>query len=95
MADLADQLGWCITTKDYLNDLIDEIESTGKAYENMIDELKQNGYFGDIATPLIQNQLQFQSEVESLKNYVADEHLDYIQQQADAVSATLRKLLNK
>jgi len=95
MADLADQLGWCITTKDYLNDLIDEIESTGKAYEDMIDELKQNGYFGDIAEPLIRNQQQFQKEVDSLKKYVADEHLDYIQQQADSVSATLRKLLDK
>ena len=95
MADLADQLGWCITTKDYLNDLIDEIEGTGKAYEDMIDELKQNGYFGDISEPLIRNQQQFQNEVESFKKYVADEHLDYIQQQADSVSATLKNLLNK
>jgi len=95
MADLTDQLGWCITTKDYLNDLIDEIESTGNAYEGMIDELRKNGYFGDIAEPLIRNQQQFQNEVDSLKKYVADEHLDYIQQQADSVSATLRKLLNK
>ena len=95
MADLADQLRWCITTKDYLHDLIDEIESTGKAYEQMIYELKKNGYFGDIAIPLIKNQQHFQNEVESLKKYVADEHLDYIQDQADSVSATLRKLLNK
>jgi len=95
MADLADQLGWCITTKDYLNDLINEIENIGKAYEKMIEELKQYGYFNELAKQLIKNQQEFQKEVESLKKYIANEHLDYIQQQTDSISATLRRLLNK
>ncbi|MDQ7084954.1 MAG: hypothetical protein Q9M36_08470 [Sulfurovum sp.] len=42
---LADQLGWCITTQDYLNDLNQELKYVAQQYQESVNQLKSFGYF--------------------------------------------------
>jgi hypothetical protein len=89
----ANQLGWCITTKDYLNNLNNEMIYVASLYNNMVDELQAQGYMTD-ALPIAQNMNnEFQKEVIDIVKYIEDEHLSYIQKQSNAISSELNKLM--
>lgn len=90
---LADQLGWCITTKDYLNSLNSEMLFVKNQYQNMVTNLRSSGYMSDLL-PMIDNMnVDFGAEINALVKYIQDEHLAYIQVQADATASTIETLL--
>ncbi|CAM5196343.1 hypothetical protein [Alishewanella longhuensis] len=92
---LADQLGWCITTKDHLNNLNNEMLYVKNQYQNMVTNLRSSGYMKDLL-PMIENMhSEFGSEINALVKYIQDEHLAYIQVQADATASTINTLLNQ
>ena len=91
---LADQLGWCITTKDHLNKLNSEMLFVKTQYENTLTNLRSTGYMTDLL-PMIENMsADFGTEIHNLVKYIQDEHLAYIQVQADATAATIEKVIN-
>ena len=90
---LADQLGWCITTKDYLNNLNSELLFVKDRYQNMVFYLRSSGYMSDLL-PIIDNMsADFGEEINELVKYIQDEHLAYIQVQADATASAIETLL--
>jgi hypothetical protein len=90
---LANQLGWCITTKDYLNNLNSELLFTKNRYENMVADLRSTGYMSDLL-PMIENMnADFGEEINELIKYIQDEHLAYIQIQADATASAINTLI--
>ena len=90
---LADQLGWCITTKDYLNNLNSEMLSIKNQYQNMVENLRSSGYMSDLL-PMIDNMnTDFGAEINALVKYIEDEHLAYIQVQADATADAINRVL--
>lgn len=91
---LADQLGWCITTKDYLNNLNSEMLFVKTRYENMITNLRSSGYMSDLM-PMIENMsADFGTEIHQLVKYIQDEHIAYVQVQADATASTIEQIVN-
>lgn len=90
---LADQLGWCITTKDYLNNLNSELLFVKSQYQKMVTNLRSSGYMIDLL-PMIENMnVDFGEEINVLVKYIQDEHLAYIQVQADATASIINKLI--
>ena len=91
---LADQLGWCITTKDYLNNLNAEMLYVAKQYANMVEQLKATGYMKDLLPMILDLNQEFEKEIQDIIRYIEGEHISYIQKQADAVSGEINKLMN-
>lgn len=75
---LADQLGWCITTQDYLNDLNAELKYVAQQYQNSIDELKSFGYFSEKMPHLENLCSEFDTTIDSVVEYVESEHIAYV-----------------
>jgi hypothetical protein len=91
---LADQLGWCITTKDYLNNLNGEMLYVASQYQNMVEQLQSTGYMRDLL-PMIENlNYEFDKEIKEIVKYIEGEHIAYIQKQSSAVSDQINKLMN-
>ena len=86
---LADQLGWCITTKEHLNHLNSEMLFTKTRYENMVMNLRQARYMREFLPAIEQMSADFSEEINNLVKYITDEHLPYIQIQADATASTI------
>jgi hypothetical protein len=87
MASLADQLGWCITTKDYLNNLNAELKYVSNSYLNFADELKNSGYLEEMLLNLNLDILtqEFEEEIDKLIQYIENDHLDYIDKQSQTI----------
>ena len=85
MASLADQLGWCITTKDYLNGLNSELKYVANNYVSAVDDLKQYGYIEEMLPDLEQLSQEFDSEINRIIQYIENEHFDYIDKQSQTI----------
>ena len=90
---LANQLGWCITTKDYLANLNTETRYVAKQYETMVDWLKQHNYIGELLPQIEQMQQEFQESCDDLMTHVESEHLAYIENQSKHIQNILSMLL--
>ena len=92
LQSLANQLGWCITTKDYLNNLINEFNYLENKYKTMVDELKSMGYMADLLTQIQKMNEELQEVSSDLKKHIY-EHLAYIEKQSTGIREVLEKLL--
>jgi len=86
---LADQLGWCITTQDYLNDLNKELSYVAQQYENSIDELKACGYMKEMLPSLELLCNEFVNNIENVMSYVEDAHIGYIHDRSQTIQSKL------
>ncbi len=89
MASLADQLGWCITTKDYLNNLNKELLFVSSRYEEAVSELGRLGYLQEMLPQMQNMQRDFESEVSNLVSHIEGEHLAYVDKQSQAIVAQM------
>ncbi len=85
MASLANQLGWCITTKDYLNNLNSELKYVSNSYNQAVDELREYGYLEEMLPNLQQLSQEFEDEINKVIAYIEDDHLDYIDKQSQTI----------
>ncbi len=90
---LGDQLGWCITTKDFLNELNGELKNVSLKYEQMVEDLEAGGYLEEMLKQIRVIQKEFEDEAESLIKYIEDEHLDFIDEQSKKVQKELEKYI--
>jgi hypothetical protein len=89
---LANQLGWCITTKDYLNNLNTETRYVANQYEAMVDMLKKSNYLAELLPQIQQMQQEFQESTDDLIKHIESEHLAYIENQSKSVQSILSNL---
>lgn len=90
MATLADQLGWCITTQDYLNDLNQELKFVAQQYQNSVDELR-NYHYIDEWLPAIESLCEeFDSEIDEMVRYVESEHIEYVNSRSVTIQGKLQ-----
>lgn len=73
-----DQLGWCITTQDYLNDLNMELKSVAGQYQSSIDSLKSFGYIAEMMPHLESLCSEFENSVDGVVGYIEEEHVKYV-----------------
>jgi hypothetical protein len=92
MQSLANQLHWCITSKDYLNDLNAEIRSVANRYQATVDELRASGYMEDLLPQIEQMSQEFQQSSQDLIRHIETEHLAYIEKQNTGIRGALEGL---
>ena len=90
---LADQLGWCITTQDYLNDLNAELKYVAQQYQDSVDELKRFGYFKEKILHLENLCSEFGTTIDGVVGYVESEHIEYVHGRSVTVSGVLSQSL--
>ena len=89
---LANQLGWCITTRDYLNDLISELKDGSNSYGDIVQDLKHHNYMAELLPRIQEMQNEFQKNVDDLIKHIEDKHLEYIGNQSKIIMTTLSSL---
>ncbi|MDQ7046489.1 MAG: hypothetical protein Q9M39_02300 [Sulfurovum sp.] len=86
---LADQLGWCITTQDYLNDLNQELKYVAEQYQESVNQLKSFGYFKEKMPHLEKLCSEFETTIDGVVGYVESEHIEYVHGRSVTVSGVL------
>lgn len=90
----ANQLGWCITTRDYLSNLQEEIKHVGRQYHGCCEELRSNHYMSELMPRLDAKMREFVSLADATIVHVENVHLSYINERAKFVSEELRAIQN-
>ncbi len=85
----ANQLGWTVTTRDYLNNLNSEMRYIANIYTNKVDLLRQSNYISEELDKIQQMQNEFNESVNDLIKHIEQEHLSYIETQAKQVRKNL------
>lgn len=91
--ELADQLGWCNTTRNYLEELTEKLRGVNRTYELTIEDFTAKGYFSDLREDLGLDAMQqeFADMTNNLIRYIEDEHIDYIDEESQIVQNALGK----
>ncbi len=89
---LANQMGWTITTRDYLNNLNSELRHISNQYGNMLDMLRTGNYIEEELQRIEKQQSEFYESTKDLIQYIEQEHLKYIERQAQVIRADLAEL---
>ena len=88
---LANQLGWCVTSRDYLTNLQGEIKYLGREYYNHIEQLRGCHYLDEPLRKLRPLMLAFVQAADEVVKHIENEHLAYIKAKAKDVSEKLEK----
>jgi len=89
---LANQLGWSITTLDYLDDLVYKINAVSNSYDALVGGLSASNYVSEMLEPLALMSRQFCEQADDLAAHVKSEHVEYIERQKQAVLQQMRDL---
>jgi len=92
---LANQLGWSITTKDILVNLISEIQYIVDKYNIMVNDLSDGGYFAEMLNEIKQMKNEFEYSAIMLIKHIEQEHLQYIENQKKSIIIAINKFNNK
>lgn len=90
---LANQLGWCIKTREHLEGVNTNIDYVARQYENSVDFLRTHGYLSELLAEISAMQDEFQTKADELVKHINNEHLSYINAQSNAVSGAIQSLL--
>ena len=88
----ANQLGWCIQTQSYLNELNSEIRYVSDRYAQSVDMLRKNGHLEEMLMRVQEMQSEFEESANDLIQHIEMEHLDYIENQSKSIQKTLSAL---
>ncbi len=86
---LANQLGWCITTKDNLNDLSATIRNFSNHYTEQVNMLASKDYFAETLNEIRQMSREFEDTTNDIINHIEKDHLAYIDTQSKAIRGVL------
>lgn len=89
MADLADQLGWCITSKDHLQELSYAITSAENNINNTMMMLQQHS-FSEANKLLLPLQEKFHTGATETQKFIAEKHIKYLEDRSKAIADKLR-----
>jgi hypothetical protein len=92
---LANQLGWSITTQDYLNDLNNSLRQVEKHYEDGVEQLQHNNYFAELLDEVKKMHYEFAQLSNDLIHHVETEHLAYIDTQSKAIQTALTGIVGQ
>jgi len=90
---LANQLGWCRTSKDYLIGLSNKLHSVSSEYQSTVDDLRNRGYMADLLPQIEEMNREFQELSSDLIGHIEKEHLAYIEKQSVGIRGALEKVM--
>lgn len=88
---LANQLAWCITTKDYLTDLVKNLLYVKMKYGNTVELLEESGYLKEPLEQVKGMYKEFSDTIDDLVKHIVKDHLDYIEEQCRNIRETLQQ----
>lgn len=88
---LANQLSWCMVTKNYLNELNGEITFVSQKYADGMDILEQN-YVAELLPEIRRMKEEFEDMTRELISHIENEHLEYVDKQSQGVQRVLGEL---
>jgi len=88
---LGDQLGWCITTQDYLNDLNQELKFVAQKYRNSVDNLRAFGYIEENMPHLENLCNEFEESIDKMVAYVENEHIEYVHGRSETIQEEISR----
>jgi len=89
---LADQLGWCITSRDYLQQLDSELRHVTRQHFESLQALRSQNYMDEYLQRLTRLAHEFSDQAEATVRHIEQEHMTYIDQQARLISSVLSDL---
>ena len=92
--NLADQLGWCNTTRHYLQDLQNDIRHVARIYAQTLEDLQGDQYPRELFDRFPPLRDEFYNRAEATVRHIDDVHIDYVDQQSDSVSTQLSVIMN-
>ena len=92
---LANQLRWCIETKDFLLELIRYLYDIDSKYKAIINLLQEWGYLEEPLKKIEVMHNEFSENIRKLVVYLIQEHLEYIENQCSLIRETLQSYENK
>lgn len=84
MANLADQLGWCITSKDHLKSLSDAINIAENNIANLVYAL-QSCNFSEYNSLIYPLQERFNQGSAETQKFIQESHLNYLDSQVQVI----------
>ena len=89
---MADQLGWCITTKDALKELEQSLYRVANDYDATVETLRATRVFNEYAAVVEQRQEHFRESVRDLLSSIQNDNLAYINKQSARIQQELQKI---
>ncbi|MDP8174059.1 hypothetical protein [Phocoenobacter skyensis] len=86
---IEDQLAWCNTTRDRLDEFEYAIISVANGYDSITDELKNTPVFGEFIKQVEYRQEMFRGEMKTLLQQVHTENKAYVDKQSKRLSQEL------
>lgn len=91
MADLADQLGWCSTSKTHLQNLSYAVDSAKTTLDNTIDMLYQKS-FSECNKLLLPLQERYHNGTDITQKFINDHHIKYLEDRIEFVGTMLNQI---
>ncbi len=91
MADLADQLGWCSTSKTRLQDLSYAVDSAKTTLDNTIDMLNRYN-FSESNKLLLPLQESYHIGSTETQKFIHDHHIKYLEDRIKFIGTMLNQL---
>ena len=88
---LANQLSWCMVTKNYLNELNGEIRFVSNQYADSIERLEHN-YISELLPEMRRMRDEFEDMASELIKHIENEHLEYVDKQSRSIQGVLGSL---
>lgn len=89
-ATLSDQLGWCITSKDHLQNLSDAVQVSANNLDNIVEMMYQSN-FPEFNEQLLPIQEKFHAGSTETQKFIAEHHLAYLERQVKKITEILNK----
>lgn len=91
---LADQLGWCITTRDRLTELANAVQVSRSNVQNTLIAMAQSNDVPNEVVEFFKDTYQeFNDEADKMINNIQSQHISYINERADDLKKTIQVLL--
>jgi hypothetical protein len=90
---LENQLVWCITTQDYLNDLNKELQFVAEEYQRSVNRLKSFGYLEEMLPHLESLCNEFENSIDGVVDYIESEHISYTDGRSKRIQQTILEKL--
>ncbi len=86
---LANQLQWCVDSKNYLGDLNSDLRRVSDKYDDAVTELRNKAYMDDMLPQIYKMNREFEEGIKELIAHIESEHVGYINTQSQGIRGAL------
>lgn len=91
---LANQMGWMITTRDYLMELSNGLKTVKAEHQTILSNLKSVKYVNEGYTQVVSMTGDVDNKIDWMIKRINDEHLEYLDKQSKNILSALETFKN-